>query len=239
MSSMPATGIIYYARNKLNGKVYIGQTIKPLRRRKCLHRSVSSLCGNNYFGRALLKYGLEGFDWEILSPVEAPTRLLLKEYLNIAEQMFIEQYDSMNRRKGYNSTEGGAGTAGSHHSIEVLKKMSEAHKGHSHTEETRKQMSETRKNLYRTEEMRKKLRKAQLGKILSDEHKKKISEANRGHRLTEETKKKISESRKGKKNSEEARKKMSESHKGLEYTKETRSKMSESARKRWSRRVAA
>jgi len=59
--------IIYKATNKINGKCYIGQTVKTLARRKCDH-----LCRlrkgdrDHKFYLALRKYGQENFEWETL-----------------------------------------------------------------------------------------------------------------------------------------------------------------------------
>ena len=56
-------GIIYKFRNKINNKVYIGQTMKTFVSRytsnpKFWYNSVS----NNHFKRALLKYSHENFE---------------------------------------------------------------------------------------------------------------------------------------------------------------------------------
>jgi len=151
------TGIIYYATNKLNGKVYIGQTIESLSDRKCKHRNDAERGKDSYFGRALLKYGLEGFDWKILCPVEASTCFLLKEHLNIAEQIFIEQYDSINRSRGYNSTNGGSGSIGFKHKESSKAKMSKSHTGltFKHTKK--------RKKVFHTEETKRKLSISKMG----------------------------------------------------------------------------
>lgn len=99
---------------------------------------------------------------------------------------------------------------GQKHSVETLKKMSEAHKRFKHSAETRKKMSEQRK-----------------GRKLSSEHKKKIGDAHKGKNLSKEHIKKMVEGRRGKPLSAEHREKISDSHKGVKLSKEHRIRMSE------------
>ena len=58
--------IIYKATNKVNGKVYIGQTTRDLSTRQCQHKWESKNKGGNYFYRAINKYGFDSFEWEII-----------------------------------------------------------------------------------------------------------------------------------------------------------------------------
>ncbi len=251
----PATGIIYCARNILNGKVYIGQTTRCIKARKEQH--ISEANNKDYcFAKALREYGLHGFNWEVLCNVEAPTRLVLKEYLYIAEQMFIKQYDSMNRNNGYNSTRGGVGSIGFKHNEISKKKMRDAEQnigeknpmfGKHHTGETKKKIGEKNAGKQRTEEMKQKMSKAHIGNHHTEETKRKQSEANKGKCISLESRKKQSESMKKKyifdaefKNkSSERLKKVHENNKGKHRSGETKKKMSESARKRWAKRKTA
>lgn len=85
--------IIYEIKNKINGKVYIGQ-----------HSSDEF---GTYWGsgklikRAIKKYGLDNFERFILE------RCSTKEELNEREKYWIKENDSIN--KGYNLAEGGTG----------------------------------------------------------------------------------------------------------------------------------
>ena len=60
--------IIYKITNKINSKVYIGQTIHTLNYRKNQHLK----CARNYIdncrllNKALRKYGFDNFKWEII-----------------------------------------------------------------------------------------------------------------------------------------------------------------------------
>jgi group I intron endonuclease len=93
-------GCIYKITNLLNNKVYIGQTIQPLRDRWYRH------CGKTGsknelempIKRAILKYGKHNFSIEKLEECE-------QCLLDSREIYYIEKYDSYN--KGYNATKGG------------------------------------------------------------------------------------------------------------------------------------
>lgn len=95
-------GIIYIAKNKTNGKIYIGQTVKGLHSRKLFHKYGSRVPENQtHIGHAILKYGIEGFEWTELDTASS------REELNEKERFWIIRYDSRNRDIGYNIDEGG------------------------------------------------------------------------------------------------------------------------------------
>ena len=93
-------GYIYKITNNLNGKVYIGQTIKTVEHRFKQHINNSN---KEYFSQIVLykafnKYGVENFSCEQIE--EAPNDLLDER-----EKYWINYYDSY--FSGYNSTLGG------------------------------------------------------------------------------------------------------------------------------------
>lgn len=92
-------GNIYIIKNKINNKVYIGQTIKDINIRFYNHK-IASKYEDTKFYRALKKYGIENFYIELIEQVPI-------EELNKREQYWINQYDSY--KNGYNSTLGGDG----------------------------------------------------------------------------------------------------------------------------------
>jgi group I intron endonuclease len=92
--------IIYKATNKINGKVYIGQTIKTLSERIKSHKSHSKT-RKSIFYSAIIKYGFEIFEWKIIDFAKT------HKELDNQEKYYIKLYDSMNIEKGYNMTEGG------------------------------------------------------------------------------------------------------------------------------------
>lgn len=63
------TRYIYRYRNRHNGKVYIGQTI-DIERRKAEHLKDAERGTGFVFHRALSKYGIDSFDFDILHVVE-------------------------------------------------------------------------------------------------------------------------------------------------------------------------
>lgn len=97
---------IYKYQNKLNGKVYIGQSI-DIERRQYNHKSSAyNEKANDYnsqFHQAIRKYGLENFDFEIIA--ELTPEEYTRQALNQLEIFFIKYYDSF--KNGYNATEGG------------------------------------------------------------------------------------------------------------------------------------
>lgn len=96
---MKAFGIIYKHTNKLNGKIYIGQTIKhqnPNRRFKKGSETYRSYKGSTAFQNALKKYTWEGFETELLFTA------FDQETLNRAEEYFINLYNAL-LPNGYNS----------------------------------------------------------------------------------------------------------------------------------------
>ena len=90
--------IIYLHRNKINGKVYIGQTCQ-----KPEYRWNSGKGYNNcsLFYKAIQKYGWENFEHIIL------LENLTKEQANKKEQEYIGLYQSNDKNKGYNIQFGG------------------------------------------------------------------------------------------------------------------------------------
>lgn len=107
--------LIYKATNLVNGKVYIGKTTKTLYQRRIGHLKASkSKRSNSIFHKAIRKYGIESFSWEVLGHYENTADL------DAAEIQFIESYDSC--VAGYNITRGGGGIVGYRHT-EVTKEL--------------------------------------------------------------------------------------------------------------------
>jgi len=95
-------GIIYKAVLKINSKVYIGQTVKHLKKRIAEHKFGSKNPKNNHFYKAINKYGIENFEWTI------EKECFSKEELDNEEIKYIELYDSKNPKKGFNLKSGGS-----------------------------------------------------------------------------------------------------------------------------------
>lgn len=92
--------IIYRVKNKISGKVYIGQSIHTLEKRKDTHlKSIET--GKSKFYKALKSYGVDNFQWEVIDTATT------KEELNQKEKNYIIEYNSID--DGYNMVEGGTG----------------------------------------------------------------------------------------------------------------------------------
>lgn len=225
--------IIYKLINKINGKMYIGQTWYEL--------SIRSNAGNGYKGCTLLwnaikKYGWQNFRYEFI------TFCGTQEISNYLENFFIEKYKSNNRKYGYNLRNGGSHGK---HSEETKEKMSLAKKGKPSPKKGKLgkiPSLETRQKLA----IALKGNKNSLGKKTTETTKKKLSIAMKGkkNRLgvksSEETKQKISKSLIGNmrslglKHSDETKKKLSNMRKGSNHpnfgkspSNETRKKMAD------------
>ena len=207
---------IYKITNKLNGKVYIGQSIN-IEKRWNQHINAKD---NFVIHNAIKKYGEENFKFEVL--LECPA-----EMLDVWERDMIALYDCISPN-GYNLTEGGGRCKCSE---ETKKKMSEAHKGMHHSEETRLKMSNIRKGVKlkpHSEETKIKMSKAHKGKRLSEEAKHRMSVAKKGIHLSEEHKRKLSDAKKGKKRSDEVKNKLKGRiawNKGVSLSEEVKLKM--------------
>lgn len=192
------TYCVYAHINKINGKIYIGQTcMKPEKR----WNSGKGYKDNPYFYRAIQKYGWDNFDHEIIASK------LTKDEADNFEKLLIEKLDLLDPNKGYNLKEGG-----SHGSPSEISRtnISNAAKKRSENEEWRRKQRAShvglqvgeRNSMYgkkHTEEAKQKQREASLGKHPSDATRSKMSESHRGEKNnmygkqhSDETKKKIS-----------------------------------------------
>lgn len=134
-------GIIYKYTNKINGKVYIGQTIQPEKRKK-QHMKAES---NMYFHRAVKKYGYENFTYEVLFSMDFENKEIASTVLEDRERQAILDHMSWDSTYGYNLSIGGSAPTGYKHSDEWKEMMSTVHKGKTVSVETRKKMSQSLK----------------------------------------------------------------------------------------------
>jgi group I intron endonuclease len=132
MEKNKVIGIVYLIENKLNGKKYVGQTVRTLKLRLYFH-----LRGHTYISNALRKYGVENFN------IKALKECCTKEELNAYEKHFIKEFDTTNLGVGYNLTSGGEGSIGFKHTAETIKKLKLACIGRVFSQETRNKISKS------------------------------------------------------------------------------------------------
>lgn len=90
-------GIIYKFINKINKKVYIGQTMKTFRERYHKNENWHKYVSNIHFRNSLLKYGFNNFKVEILEK-----NIINPILLDFLENLYIKEYASNNQSFGYN-----------------------------------------------------------------------------------------------------------------------------------------
>lgn len=104
---------IYKIRNKINDKLYIGQTTFDIEKRfkEHVNRAKNELDINRPIYNAMRKYGIENFYIELVETN------LTKNQANERERYWISYYDTF-YGNGYNATEGGDN--GATHSLSVI-----------------------------------------------------------------------------------------------------------------------
>ena len=193
------TYCVYVHTNKINGKMYVGQTIYGDRPHKRWDNG-NGYVGSSYFYNAIQKYGWDNFEHEIIA-----NNLTADEADNF-ERLLILKLDLQNPNKGYNLESGG--TKNKTLSESTKKKISESRMCKSngpHSDETKKRISESNK-----------------GRVLSDITKRKISAIRKECWENEEYRQSQIEKHKwqtgenhpwyGKQHSEESKEKMKQSH---------------------------
>lgn len=206
-SYYPYAGI-YAIVNKINGKMYIGQSIHVYNRLRKHFAALKSGYDNLKLQRAVNKYGIENFYGKVIQIITDP--YLLDGY----EDFYIEYFNT--RDCGYNIAPGGksAGDTLSKHpnKDKIFQKQHETkRKNNSYpkgvgpkTESAKKKVSDSLKEFYEnggepwnkgkqtSQETRDKLSKSHTGYVMPESQRKKISESNKGKHSSPERNKKVS-----------------------------------------------
>lgn len=162
--------IIYKITNKINGKVYIGQTRQTIKARfnRHIQRALNEPHYDYALCNAMRKYGIESFEIELVEKVNDESEL------NDREIYWIDYFNSVSPN-GYNMTYGGGGT-----------------NGYEHKEEDKKIMSMKKWGMFQKEN------NPFYGRKHSKEQIEKWKKERSGRKLTEEWKQNISKTRKRK-----------------------------------------
>lgn len=161
---------IYKITNKINGKIYIGQTVGTVQNRFNEHCR-SSKCSTP-IDKAIKKYGKYNFSVEILEETDNI------DTLNELEIKYIAEYNSTDMSIGYNLCKGGMGTVGYHHRPDSCAKMTQSRigifageknpfYGKHHTEEQRAKWSAERKGRHLTDEWKANVGKSQWKPVIN------------------------------------------------------------------------
>lgn len=139
--------IVYMHVNKINNKIYVGQTcLEPERRWRNGGYGYKNC---TYFWKAIQKYGWDNFEHIIFASN------LTQEEANKIERLLIALYDTNNIDKGYNLTAGGDAAFPSDYTRERIS-MNHADVsgsnnpfyGKKHTDETKEKISKANKNRF-------------------------------------------------------------------------------------------
>ena len=165
-------GEIYRITNKINGKQYIGQTIKissngkirgTIKRwKEHVQNARNKICECRLLENAIIKQGKENFMIDILFECTI-------DKLNFYEDKYIKEYNTL-VPLGYNLMTGGGN--GRLHSQETKNKMSITRTGKKHSDITKERISNSNKNKIIDEDSRKKISSSSKYRGMSDENKK-------------------------------------------------------------------
>jgi group I intron endonuclease len=163
---------VYKIENKIDRKVYIGQTKTPEKRWDA-HKKKRT---NKYLSAAIGKHKIENFEFSICEICNSQSEVDQAEISWIAKMRL-----SLGKENVYNANDGGSGNSGFKLtkpriiSPETRIKISKSLTGKKQSEETKTKRSNKLKGRKRVEEVRKNISNGKKGKKFSDEHIKNIS----------------------------------------------------------------
>lgn len=159
-------------KNKVNNKVYIGQTKLETKDRWKEGKGYKKC---SYFYKAIQKYGWDGFEHIILK-----NNLTLEE-ANYWESYYISKCKSNNKNFGYNLTSGGEGYQVNEEARENMRLAQKKYfNTHTISEETRRKMSVSQKKRWEEPAFREKMSNIRKEIWKREEYKNYQSESRKG-----------------------------------------------------------
>jgi group I intron endonuclease len=183
--------IIYKITNEVNGKVYIGQTIRSIKKRWWEHKDDMSKSELPLY-RAMRKYGVDNFTIEEIDGANS------KSELNYKEVHYMYKFNSLDKNSGYNLRMGGSNGG---HSQETRDKISKIIR-QMDVDGTRNIPKGSDSFLYKNTHRK--------GVKLSQETRDKISKVQMGKKAKKSTKQKMSKTHKKRMENPELRKRISQ-----------------------------
>lgn len=175
---------IYVVTNTVNGKVYIGKTVRKVHVRWNRHLGDARNGSETALHRAIRKYGGTSFSVDtLLDGIDD------KDTLSRMERRMISLYDTTNQVIGYNLTDGGDGTSGRPMNDRTKQALIKSRLGSKHTADALRRMSESQKGKHKgpfTADHIANMCKAQKGRTVSPEAREKLRRANLGKKQTPE-----------------------------------------------------
>jgi group I intron endonuclease len=162
---------IYAIVNRETLDMYVGSAVAVNRRWGAHRRALSRKAHyNSRLQRAVNKYGLSVFDWEIVEFVNNPVNLISRE------QFWINFF-----KPSYNGRLIANSPLGTRHSAETRSKMSASAKKRGFSAQHKRNISLAKKGVPMPAAQRKYLSEINKGKVLSEETKSKLSAALKGN----------------------------------------------------------
>ena len=186
---------IYKITCIVNNKVYIGKSVNITKRMNAHKNCKKPTNKKSYFHEAVLKYGWDSFNVEILEKFPDFDKKLDSRMLLDRESFYIKEYNSTDKNFGYNLCSYSNDGTGKPLSEEHKEKIRISNSGKKHTQSAKDKVSKANLGRKFTPEHIEKLRQAKLGKKQgphSPEHKEKLRQANLGKKMSLEARRKMS-----------------------------------------------
>lgn len=185
---------IYALVNKINGRIYVGQSVDIANRLAVHKRNIARQDKKKYaIYNALNKYGWDNFYKIVLyyCNMDIANIAEVKKDLTGKENFWINHFKNKNIVL-YNIRDAVDSNLGIRFSSSAKRNMGLSHLGRKLTEETKNKIRIAQKGVPKTKEHIANIRKANLGKKLSDAHKKKMSDSAKRRIASPEQREKIS-----------------------------------------------